>query len=123
MTSVPRIDVDDPDVDMDHAQRLLYRGTPFTGEVAEYQDEQLISLDEYTEGVAHGKSREWYRDGTLRSEGTVRDGRAWGEFKEWRPNGTLRARKYFDSSPASLREEDTWDEQGAALTSWRRDEG
>ncbi|MFG2138110.1 hypothetical protein [Streptomyces sp. NPDC048650] len=35
MISVLRIDVDDPDVDMDHVQRLLYRGEPFTGEVAE----------------------------------------------------------------------------------------
>ncbi|MFG2286541.1 toxin-antitoxin system YwqK family antitoxin [Streptomyces sp. NPDC048595] len=121
MNSVLRIDVDDQDVDMDHAQRLLYRDEPFTGEVAEYQSGHLISLDEYTNGILNGQSREWYQDGTLRSEGTVRDGRPIGEFKEWHPNGVLKSRKFFDSSLASLREEDTWDEQGVPLTSWRRE--
>ncbi|RSO08141.1 hypothetical protein DMH18_21785 [Streptomyces sp. WAC 06783] len=122
MTSVPRIDVDDPNVDMDDAQRLLYHGEPFTGEVAEYQSGHLISLDEYHQGVLNGRSREWYPDGTLRSEGLVRDGRAVGESKEWHPNGTLKSRKFFDSAIASLREEDTWDEHGIQLTSWRRDD-
>ncbi|MFB7191768.1 toxin-antitoxin system YwqK family antitoxin [Streptomyces sp. NPDC056230] len=122
MTSAARIDVDGPDVDMDNAQRLLYRGEPFTGEVAEYQSGHLISLDEYTEGVLNGLSREWYQDGTLRSEGIVRDGRAAGEFKEWHPNGILKSRKFFDNTLASLREEETWDENGVLLTSWRRDD-
>ncbi|MFJ5673959.1 toxin-antitoxin system YwqK family antitoxin [Streptomyces sp. NPDC093097] len=122
MTPALRIDVDGPDVDMDDAQRLLYRGEPFTGEVAEHQSGHLISLDEYTDGILNGHSREWYQDGTLRSEGIVRDGQAVGEFKEWHPNGALKSRKFFDSSIASLREEDTWDEHGVQLTSWRRND-
>ncbi|OEJ23145.1 hypothetical protein AR457_38130 [Streptomyces agglomeratus] len=107
---------------MDNAQRVLYRGEPFTGEVAEYQSGRLISLDEYTDGVLNGLSREWYQDGTLRSEGVVRDGRAVGEVKEWYPNGVLKSRKFFDSAIASLCEEETWDEHGVLLTSWRRDD-
>ncbi|WP_262387020.1 hypothetical protein [Streptomyces sp. TRM49041] len=117
-----RIDVDDPGVDMDDAQRMLYRGALFSGEVAEYQGGHLISLDEYSGGVLNGLSREWYQDGTLRSEGVVRDGRAVGEFREWHPSGALKSRKLFDAASASLREEDTWDERGAHLTSWRRDD-
>ncbi|WP_326623229.1 hypothetical protein OG863_39880 [Streptomyces decoyicus] len=123
MASVLRIDVDDPNVDMDHAQRLLCRGEPFTGEVAEYQSGQLISLDEYTDGILNGQSYEWYQDGTLRSEGIARDGRTGGDSKEWHPNGSLKSRKSFDSAIASLREEETWDEHGVPLTSWRRDDG
>ncbi|MFF4602605.1 toxin-antitoxin system YwqK family antitoxin [Streptomyces sp. NPDC001339] len=121
MTSVLRIDIDDPAVDIDHAQRVLYQGEPFTGEVAEYQDGHLISLDEYTDGILNGQSREWYLDGVLRSEGIVRDARPMGEFNEWHRNGVLKSRKFFDSAIASLREEDTWDEHGVPLTSWRRD--
>ncbi|MCX5160240.1 toxin-antitoxin system YwqK family antitoxin [Streptomyces sp. NPDC127061] len=116
-----RIDIDDLDVDMDGAQRVLYRRELFTGEVAEYQGEHLISLDEYTDGVPNGLSREWYQDGTLRSEGVVRNGRALGEFKEWHPDGGLKSRKFFDREIASLREEETWDEHGVRLTSWHRD--
>ncbi|MFF8831883.1 toxin-antitoxin system YwqK family antitoxin [Streptomyces sp. NPDC015131] len=121
MTSTARIDIDDPDVDMDGAQRLLYRGALYTGEVAEYQGGHLISLDEYTDGVQDGWSREWYRDGTLRSEGFVRHGRPIGEFREWYSNGVLKERQFFDGSAASLRETDTWDETGARVSSWRHE--
>ncbi|MFB7916673.1 toxin-antitoxin system YwqK family antitoxin [Streptomyces sp. NPDC056061] len=123
MVSAQRIDVDDPDVDMDGNQRFRYRGALLTGELAEYSDGCLISLDEYTDGVPDGLSREWYRDGTLRSEGVARAGRAVGEFREWHPNGALGCRKFFDGAPASLREEETWDEHGVLLTSWHRDDG
>lgn len=108
---------------MDGAQRLLYRGRLFTGEVAEYQSGHLISLDEYTDGVPNGLSREWYQDGSPRSEGVARHGQSVGEWKEWYPNGVLRSRQFFDSTPASLRDEDTWDEDGVPLTTWRRDGG
>ncbi|GGV90128.1 hypothetical protein GCM10015535_45440 [Streptomyces gelaticus] len=108
---------------MDDAQRVIYRGEPFTGEVAEYQSGHLISLDEHTNGVPNGLSREWYQDGTLRSEGVVRDGRPLGEFKEWHPNGVMKSRKFSDRTLVSLCEEETWDERGVLLTSWRRDDG
>ncbi|ATW49316.1 toxin-antitoxin system YwqK family antitoxin [Streptomyces peucetius] len=121
MNPITRIDIDDPNVDMDEAQRITYQGEPFTGEVAEYQNGHLVSLDEYTDGILNGKCREWHQDGTLRSDGIVRDGRAVGESKEWHPNGALKSRKFFDNSAASLREEDTWDEDGTHVTSWRRD--
>ncbi|MGW3656579.1 toxin-antitoxin system YwqK family antitoxin [Streptomyces sp. NPDC005151] len=84
---------------------------------------RLISLDEYADGILSGISREWHQDGTVRSEGVIQDGRAVGEFKEWHPNGVLNSRKFFDSAAASLREEDTWDDHGVLLTSWRRDNG
>jgi antitoxin component YwqK of YwqJK toxin-antitoxin module len=122
MASVVRINIDDPDVDMDDAQRILYRGALFTGEAAEYQDGHLISLDEYTDGVMNGWSREWYLDGSRRSEGYVRRGRAMGESKEWHPSGVLKSRKFFDDNPVSLSERDTWDEHGVLVDSWRRED-
>ncbi|MBT2492758.1 hypothetical protein J7E96_30465 [Streptomyces sp. ISL-96] len=119
MNSTNRIDVDDPEVDMDDAQRLLYRGELFTGEVAEYSSGSLVSLDKYTKGIQDGLSREWYADGTIRSEGTVRSGLPRGEFKEWHPNGVLASRKVFDEDGLTLREEFKWDEQGQPTRSWR----
>ncbi|MEK2474103.1 hypothetical protein [Streptomyces noursei] len=120
MAETKRIDIDDPDVDMDAGQRLLYRGTLFTGEAAEYFGEQIVALDEYVDGVLNGRASAWYPDGALRSEGHNQDGRPMGEFKVWHPNGVLQERKVFDGSLASLAEEDTWDENGNLLTSWRR---
>ncbi|MEU8292163.1 hypothetical protein [Streptomyces pseudogriseolus] len=117
-----RIDIDDPDVDMDDAQRLLYRGEPFTGEVTEHLQGKLVSLDVYRDGIQDGLSREWYKDGTPRSEGTVRDGLPRGEFREWHANGVLASRKVFDNDGLTLREDDQWDETGRPTRSWRLDE-
>ncbi|MER5436936.1 hypothetical protein [Streptomyces sp. NPDC002588] len=36
MAEVHRINIDDPEVDMDMGRRLLYCGEPFTGEVEEF---------------------------------------------------------------------------------------
>ncbi|MFK8851044.1 toxin-antitoxin system YwqK family antitoxin [Streptomyces sp. Ac-502] len=104
------------------AQRLLFRGEPFTGEVAEYHGGSLTSLNEFSDGVLHGRCREWYRDGTPRSEGMARNGRAVGECREWHPDGVVKCRRFVDGSVASLREEQTWDERGDALGLWRRED-
>jgi antitoxin component YwqK of YwqJK toxin-antitoxin module len=119
MTSTHRIDIDSPEVDMDEAQRLLYRGDLFTGEAAEYLAGKLVSLDHYTDGVQDGLSREWYPDGTLRSQGQLREGMPCGEFKEWHANGVLASRKVFDNDGLTLREELKWDENGQPTRSWR----
>ncbi|MGW7269317.1 toxin-antitoxin system YwqK family antitoxin [Streptomyces sp. NPDC054864] len=108
---------------MDEAQRLLYRGELFTGEVAEYLGGKLVSLDHYTEGTQNGVSREWYQDGTLRSEGTVRMGLPRGEFREWHPNGTLASLKTFDDDGLTLREDLKWDENGQPTKRWRLGDG
>ncbi|MFJ8214176.1 toxin-antitoxin system YwqK family antitoxin [Streptomyces sp. NPDC096033] len=123
MNSVRRVDADDPDVDIDMGHRLLYQEEPFTGEVAEYQDEQIVCLDVYLEGVRNGLSERWYPDGTLKLRGTVVNGAASGEFLEWHPNGVLKSRKFFDDDIYSLREESVWDEQGDLVRVWHREDG
>ncbi|MFJ3959791.1 toxin-antitoxin system YwqK family antitoxin [Streptomyces sp. NPDC090036] len=121
MASPHRIGVDDPDVDMDLAQRLLCRDELFTGEVAEYQNGQLVCLDDYVNGVRDGSSRAWYPDGTLKLEGTVRNGVALGEFKEWHANGVLKSRQMFDNYLYDLRQESVWDEEGRLVRDWHRE--
>jgi antitoxin component YwqK of YwqJK toxin-antitoxin module len=61
-----------------------------------------------------------YRDGTLRSEGTLRDGLPVGEFKEWHPNGVLAARKVFAEDGMTLLEDCAWDEHGRSTRTWRK---
>lgn len=114
-----RIAVEDPEVDMDDAHRLLYRGELFTGEVTEHLGSKLVSLDVYVDGVQDGPSLEWYKDGALRSETMVRKGRACGESKAWHPNGTLASRRVFDDDGLTILEDDEWDEGGGPTRSWR----
>ena len=119
MTTTRRIDIDSPEVDMDEAQRLLYQGELFTGEAVEYMAGKMVSLDHYTDGVQDGLSREWYPDGTLRSEGRLREGLPCGEFREWHANGVLASRKVFGDDGLTLLEELKWDENGQPTRSWR----
>ncbi|MFJ3661495.1 toxin-antitoxin system YwqK family antitoxin [Streptomyces sp. NPDC090119] len=114
-----RIDIDDPEVDMDDGHRLLYRGVPFTGEVTEYLSGALVSLDVYAHGVPHGLSQEWYQDGTLRAECVVHRGLPRGESWEWHPDGGPASRRVFDPDGLTLREDDAWDESGRLTRSWR----
>ncbi|MEV6395171.1 hypothetical protein AB0M39_10405 [Streptomyces sp. NPDC051907] len=121
MDSERRIDIDDPEVDMDGGGRLLYRGELFTGEVTEHLGTPLVSLNDYVEGVLHGLSREWYKDGTLRSEGTVQMGRAVGLFREWHPNGRLASERVFSQNGLPILAERVWDEQGNLTKSWKKE--
>lgn len=110
--AIPRIDMDDPEVDMDQAQRLLCRGELFTGEVEERLGDVVVSLDSYAAGVQHGPSREWYKDGTLRSEATARAGRPVGVSREWHENGALAAECVFADDGLTMLEDRRWDESG-----------
>ncbi|MDK9501474.1 hypothetical protein QEZ40_001062 [Streptomyces katrae] len=123
MSSVRRVDADDPDVDIDMGNRMLYQDELFTGEVAEYQGEQIVCLDVYLDGIRNGLSQMWYPDGTQKLQGTVVNGSALGEFLEWHPNGVLKSRKFFDDDIYSLKEESVWDEAGNLVREWRREDG
>ncbi|MFJ1614815.1 toxin-antitoxin system YwqK family antitoxin [Streptomyces sp. NPDC088846] len=122
MADVTRIDIDDPEVDMDAGQRLLYRGELFTGEVEERLGDALVSLDSYVTGVQHGRSREWYKDGTLRSEATAREGRPAGVSREWHANGTLAAEVVFAEDGPTVLSDRRWDEEGRPTKNWRKSE-
>ncbi|MFF3061605.1 toxin-antitoxin system YwqK family antitoxin [Streptomyces sp. NPDC057909] len=123
MAEVARIDIDDPDVDMDPGQRVLYRGELFTGEAEERLEGVVVSLDSYVAGVQDGPSREWYKDGTLRSEGTARMGLPVGVSKEWHPNGTLATERLFAEDGLTLLADRQWDEKGRPTKNWRKGEG
>jgi antitoxin component YwqK of YwqJK toxin-antitoxin module len=115
----PRIDIDDPEVDMDAGQRLLYRGELFTGEVEERLGGAVVSRDRYVDGSGHGPSREWYVDGTPRSEATAWQGRPVGIAREWHPGGTLAAEQVFAADGLTMLEDRAWDEEGQPTRTWR----
>ncbi|MGW2628145.1 toxin-antitoxin system YwqK family antitoxin [Streptomyces chattanoogensis] len=120
MVSVERIDIDDPEVDMDFGGRLLYKGTLFSGEVTEHAGQTLVSLDNYVNGVQDGRSQEWYRDGTLRSEGTARMGRPVGVSREWHPNGQIAADRVFAEDGLTMLCDRAWDESGNLTKNWKK---
>ncbi|POX41711.1 hypothetical protein C3486_08520 [Streptomyces sp. Ru73] len=115
-----RIDIDDPDVEVDFDHRLLHHGEPFTGEAEEYLAGHRVSLVTYQDGYKNGPFREWFKSGALRAEGTMRMGFVSGEFTRWHENGTL-AKKTVNSpddrTPLAAFE---WDEEGRPTRSWER---
>ncbi|WP_107421902.1 MULTISPECIES: toxin-antitoxin system YwqK family antitoxin [unclassified Streptomyces] len=120
MTSPKRIDIDDPEVDMDGGGNLSYKGEPFTGEVAEYAGDSLISLDEYADGVLHGKSQEWHLNGTLSSAGRAKHGHPVGTWKQWHPNGSIASERVFAAAGRTMLSDRAWDENGNLTREWQR---
>ncbi|MFF8697380.1 toxin-antitoxin system YwqK family antitoxin [Streptomyces sp. NPDC015144] len=121
--ALPRIDIDDPEFEMDEGEVVSYQGQRFTGEVVEYQRGALVSLVTYKDGIEDGPSREWYMDGTLSSEGTLRGGFPIGESKEWHPNGRLASRVLMSENGLRQLEITEWDENGNLTKEWRADQG
>lgn len=119
MTEPARIDVDDSDVDLDDQHRLLFRGELFTGEVVEHLSGAVVSLECYEGGVRHGPNKEWYKDGTLRSEGTSRNGRPVGVSRGWHPNGTLAHEKVYADDGLTMLSDREWDDRGRPTRAWR----
>jgi len=115
-----RIDIDDPEVDIDHDHRLTYAEEPFTGEVEEHVGEQRVSLATYVDGYCNGLYREWYPDGTLRAEGIMRMGSPSGEFRRWHANGVLARRLINSADGRTPLAEYEWDEEGRPTRFWER---
>jgi MORN repeat protein len=113
-----RIDLDDPHVDLDHAQRLLYRGELFTGEVEECLAGHRVSLMAYTDGYRDGPFREWYKSGVLRAQGTMKTGSLSGEYKSWHENGVLAEKKVHTADGGIPLSHDEWDEEGRPTRAW-----
>lgn len=119
--TLPRIDIDDPDVDMDDSETLFYQGEPFTGEAVEYQGDSLVSLNTYKEGVEDGPVKEWYADGTPRSQGVMRGGFPVGEFNRWHPDGTPAAKTIMSADGLRQLAVTEWDESGSLTKEWHAD--
>ncbi|MFJ9684035.1 toxin-antitoxin system YwqK family antitoxin [Streptomyces sp. NPDC101194] len=102
---------------------MLYRRELFTGEVEERLGDAVVSLDSYVAGVQHGPSREWYEDGTLRSEATAREGRPAGVSREWHPNGLLASEVVFSEDGTAMLGERRWNEEGRPTKNWSASEG
>lgn len=111
---VLRVDVDDPDLDMDEDLYYSYHDELFTGVMVEYYpNEQLAAEVGYRGGRPEGRSRAWYNDGTLKSEHVVENRRVVGTARQWHPNGNLaEERRFRDGSVAEVRQ---WDEDGVFL--------
>ncbi|MFI1372522.1 toxin-antitoxin system YwqK family antitoxin [Streptomyces longwoodensis] len=116
--ALQRIDIDSPDVFIDEAEVCYYQGRAFTGEVVEYQRGSLVNLITYEEGVENGPLREWYTDGTLRSECVMRDGYAVGESRRWHSNGRLASRILMSENGLQQITRFEWDEDGNLTKEW-----
>lgn len=111
-----RVDMDDSGVDIEGSSIITYRGNPFTGELVEHfpKGGGLWNLTTYVDGVEDGAQREWYRDGTLKSEGQVKAGFIEGTWRTWHPNGVLAEEEEFDAAGHVARRA-AWSAEGELL--------
>ncbi len=94
---LPRIDLQVSTVEWDDGARLRHNGHTFTGEAVTHgYSGEVTSLATYRYGVEDGPRREWYEDGTPKSELTVRKGVLVGVARDWHPDGRLARERVFD---------------------------
>lgn len=110
MTQMERVNADD--LVQDEPERFLYNGERFTGEAVETnEDGTIIGLNTYRNGYEEGPQREWYPDGSLRSEYWVINGRITGEAREWHDNGRLAKLQHWNEFGEMTAHEE-WNENG-----------
>ena len=97
-------------------------GEPFTGVTyTEYPGGAPRSESEYREGLGSGKSRSWYKDGTLYAETEMFRDVQHGVAREWSKSGQLVSEVTAEYG-ITIRER-TWDEQGNLLKDYQLKEG
>lgn len=102
---------------MDFTDSLEYMvdGTPFTGEIVEFAPTgELVELITVADGLPHGPSLSWYRNGQLRLEQSLVRSRPIGRSRRWHPDGTLADELIFDDSGILLSKV-VWSEDGDEL--------
>jgi antitoxin component YwqK of YwqJK toxin-antitoxin module len=97
--------------DTDDGWMVRVDGVPFTGEVVDTEDGQVMMVTTYENGIEHGPWWEIYPDGARQGEGTYDHGATVGEWRTWYPGGKLQEFNLFDRW-GSIRKIQRWDEQG-----------
>jgi antitoxin component YwqK of YwqJK toxin-antitoxin module len=109
-----RVNRDQTTSDTEDGWMVRLNGVPFTGEVVDVEDGQVVMLTTYENGIEHGPQWEIYPDGTKRNEGTFNHGDTVGEWRTWFPDGRLQSYQLFDRW-GDLRKTQQWDEHGDVL--------
>jgi hypothetical protein len=68
---------------------LLWRGSPWSGQVQEHAGPRVTRTTGYLDGLRHGDMRVWHANGTLAQQRFFRHGKREGVHRGWWPNGRL----------------------------------
>ncbi|MET7768690.1 hypothetical protein [Nocardia sp. NPDC005366] len=115
MTTLP-VETTDADLARDESAGLAwYQGTPFTGDVVEFDDDGgLLEYSTYVNGVLEGSSSHWYPGGAERASRRYERGLPIGTWDEWYPDGQRKQREIYSDS-GRLRLRARWSESGDVL--------
>ncbi len=82
--------------DTDDGWMVRVDDMPFTGEVVDTENGQMVGVTGYRDGLEHGSSVEYFPDGSKHVEGQSAEGYPVGEWREWYPGGKLKSYKVLD---------------------------
>ncbi len=106
--------INSDDVEWDESGRALVGNSYITGEVVEYDaDGKLIARITYRNGWQDGPERQYYPDGSLKSEGFWVYGGRRGRRLFWHPNGQLADELEYDRG--QVVRIGRWDEKGVPV--------
>jgi antitoxin component YwqK of YwqJK toxin-antitoxin module len=101
------------DLSFDEDQRVVdHNNEPFTGDVVErFTDGTIAATRSYIDGMEHGVSREFFKDGSVKSVGEWTYGRPAGTHHKWHSNGRL-AEAIEHNSHGQIEKVSFWNEAG-----------
>jgi len=93
-------------------------GHPFSGSCATYykSSKKLYSIQQYKNGIDHGKWLFYFDNGSLMTEGQFDNGKKVGLWKYFYKNGSINKEHYYDSSGKPSGIWKTYDETGELLS-------
>jgi antitoxin component YwqK of YwqJK toxin-antitoxin module len=90
-------------------------GNPVTGEIVSlWPDGTIHELQEFVDGMAHGRAIEYFEDGSVASEAIWQGGRRAGVHRSWHSNGRLAEELEFNQRGDLVRVT-KWDEHGRLI--------
>jgi len=112
-----KVNIDELEFDEDLA---LLNGVAFTGSVLSYYDKENLEFEySYSDGLPQGLQREWYSNGSIKSEAEAIRGRGSAWSRNWHQNGVLaEERKYNHLFPVSILK---WSSDGTLVLKWLRE--
>ena len=88
-----------PELNFDPDDRITYvNNEPFTGRCLTFINENKRSIQQYLNGVDHGKWEFFYETGELETKGKFKNGKRIGTWNYYWPNGKTRQISKYSST-------------------------
>ena len=117
------VDASHPDIRFENGI-LLYKGTPYTGDLVTYYNNKSLKSDiEYVKGQKHGAERQWFENSSRAVLRYYNKGLKSGLHQGWWENGNFRFEYFFNDVGEYNGTVKEWDKSGIQIMEFNYQNG